>query len=85
MVVTIKEGATGALGNTNGRGSVRVSVGVLACATRGSGSKVRSSFRQHGRYFEKNGLAPAKSEMTLSGTSEVREGNFARAAGTVRR
>ena len=36
-----------------------------------SGSKVRSSFRQHGRFFEKNGLAPAKYEMTLSGTSEV--------------
>ena len=45
-----------------------------------SRSEVRSSFRQHGRYFEKNGLAPAKSEMTLSGTREVREGNFARAA-----
>ena len=38
-----------------------------------SGSKVRWSFRQHGGYFEKNDLAPAKSEMTLSGTREVRE------------
>jgi len=34
-----------------------------------SRSEVRSSFRQHGRYFEKNGLAPAKSEMKLSGTT----------------
>ena len=47
--------------------------------------KVRSSFTQHGRYFEKNGQVPGKSEMTLSGTSEVQEGNFARATGTVRR
>ena len=36
-------------------------------------------------YFEKIGLALAKSERTLFDTSEVREGNFARAAGTVRR
>jgi len=31
-----------------------------------SGSEVRSSFRQHGRFFEKNDLTPPKYEMTLS-------------------
>ena len=35
MVVRIKEGAKGALGNTNRGGSVCVSVAVLACAARG--------------------------------------------------
>ena len=29
-------------------------------------SEVRSSFRQHGRFFEKNDLTPPKNEMTLS-------------------
>ena len=57
-----------------------------------SGSnKVRSSFRQHGRCFEKNGLAPAKYlyEMTLSAPAEgilpgQREGQARRSAGLYR-
>ena len=47
-----------------------------------SGSKVRSSFRQHGRFFELHNRRPL---MTLCYTRTDREGNFARAAATVRR
>ena len=51
-----------------------------------SGSKARSTFRRNmAAVILKKMVRNQRSMMPLSGTSEVREENFARATGTLRR